>query len=615
MASTAILAIRIVSDASKAAQGIDQTTTKVSKMSRAGDAAGRVLKYGFLAAAAGAVKLTGAAAADEQAQAKLAQSIIKAAGASDSQIAATEKWIEAQGKATGVTDDELRPALAKLVQATHDVGKAQELTALAQDVAVDRGKSLASVSDALAKAQNGQLGGLSRLGVRITKANGETKSLDRITKELAKTYGGAAARAADTAAGRNKILTTRMGELGEKIGAGLLPVMEKLTSAGIASVDWMTKHGTAAKVIIGSAVGLLVVIKALSVATTVSNGIQALSNATWIKSAAVKTADIAVMVAHKTATVASAAATKAAAAAQWLFNAAMAANPIGLIIIAVIALVAAIVIAYKRSETFRNIVQAVGRACATAFGWVIDKVRDLAGWVREKVPPAFARVRAVAIPILKAITTPTRFLISVIITLVKWIVGRWVAAFKIVKAVGVPVLQRIVLGAKIIIGVVAQIVGWVKTRLVAGFKAWQNVAGNVFDRVKAGIGFVIDKVSALATKVRDGLASVFGGLKDKAVGPINAIRDAFSGVYSMVQNAIDAVGWLIDKLQSVPGAGGGIPFVPGVRAMVPGQTTGRGATVINHITVNGILDGEDGARKIEQVLERRARRLGFTEVA
>lgn len=53
--------------------------------------------------------------------------------------------------------------------------------------------------------------------------------------------------------------------------------------------------------------------------------------------------------------------------AQWLLNAALTANPIGIVIVVVAALVAAIVIAYQKSETFRTVVQAVGRAVVEVF--------------------------------------------------------------------------------------------------------------------------------------------------------------------------------------------------------------------------------------------------------
>lgn len=71
--------------------------------------------------------------------------------------------------------------------------------------------------------------------------------------------------------------------------------------------------------------------------------------------------------AHKAATVAS-------TAAQWLLNAALTANPIGLVILAIVALVAVFVVAYKKSETFRRIVDAafrgVQKAASAVWNWI-----------------------------------------------------------------------------------------------------------------------------------------------------------------------------------------------------------------------------------------------------
>jgi len=73
-------------------------------------------------------------------------------------------------------------------------------------------------------------------------------------------------------------------------------------------------------------------------------------------------------------------ATKAWAAAQMILNIAMNANPLGLVIITVAALAAGLVYAYKHSETFRNVVQAMGRGAVAAFGWVVEKGKALVGW-------------------------------------------------------------------------------------------------------------------------------------------------------------------------------------------------------------------------------------------
>ena len=92
--------------------------------------------------------------------------------------------------------------------------------------------------------------------------------------------------------------------------------------------------------------------------------------AAWARNAALAAANTARLVAYVAVTNAVRAATVAWTAVQWLLNAAMAANPIGLVIAIIIALVAAIVIAYQKSETFRAIVDGALRAVGDAALWL-----------------------------------------------------------------------------------------------------------------------------------------------------------------------------------------------------------------------------------------------------
>lgn len=348
MSSSGALIIRFIGDTRDFSRATSTTQKQVSsfgsKVDKAGRMAGRGLAVGLTVGSVALFKATKAAAADEQAQVRLAEVLRKAGGASKSQIAATESWITAQGKATGITDDELRPALARLTAATHDVGKAQKLASLAQDVASGSGKSYKSVTEALAKAQNGNVTGLQRLGIKTTDATGKTKSLQQITKDLAGTYGGSAAKAADTAAGKQKILTTQLSELGEKIGGVVLPAMGKMVDIGLQVTDWVSNHTKLVGILVG-------------VIATFAAGI-------WAASAAIK----AWTVISKLA----AAASKIWAAGQWLLNAALNANPISLVILAIAALVAGVIIAYKKSETFRKIVDAALRGIGIAGKWMWD---------------------------------------------------------------------------------------------------------------------------------------------------------------------------------------------------------------------------------------------------
>jgi phage-related protein len=79
-------------------------------------------------------------------------------------------------------------------------------------------------------------------------------------------------------------------------------------------------------------------------------------------------------------------AAKAWAAAQWLLNAAMTANPIGLVVVAIAALVAGMVIAYQRSQTFRNIVNAAFSAVAAVFMTVVRAAQTLWRWITGGSP-------------------------------------------------------------------------------------------------------------------------------------------------------------------------------------------------------------------------------------
>lgn len=219
--------IRVDTDARSAANELDNLSNKTGRLSGSLKtlAKGALLGVagGLVAAAAGAAKLAQGAIEDEQAAARMAQTFKTAAGATRSQIAATEDWITAQGKAYGVADDDLRPALARLVTATKDVGQAQKLTSLAMDVSAGTGKSLEQVSTALMKAQNGQVSSLSRLGINTKNAAGETISMEEATRRMGETFGGAAKANAETLGGRIERLKLMASEAGESLGARLLP--------------------------------------------------------------------------------------------------------------------------------------------------------------------------------------------------------------------------------------------------------------------------------------------------------------------------------------------------------------------------------------------------------
>ncbi|UUW92669.1 hypothetical protein [Pimelobacter simplex] len=109
-------------------------------------------------------------------------------------------------------------------------------------------------------------------------------------------------------------------------------------------------------------------------------------NSNVIATVRARAATIAKAASEKAATVA----TKAMTAGQWLLNAAMTANPIGLVILAVAGLVAGFVLLYKRSETVRKIVDAVGGALKSAGGWIVDMGKKVGGFMLKWSPLGIA---------------------------------------------------------------------------------------------------------------------------------------------------------------------------------------------------------------------------------
>ena len=302
------LSIPIVSEFD--GKGIDKAIKEFKQLETVGEKAQFAIKKAAVPAAAALTAVAGAlglaakaAAEDEQQQAILANTMQNVVGATDATVAATEDMISAMSRATGTADSELRPAFAALLTGTKNVGEATDALSLAQDIAISTGTDLSTVSDALAKAYAGNMKGLQALSPEMKGLIAEGADLDDVMRTLSDNFGGAAARSAETAAGKFKILKNSLGETQEAIGAALLPVLEKVLPYLQAMADWAQKNPKAFTIIAGTI-------------------------------AAVAAAIVAV-------------------------NIAMSLNPFGLIAIGIGALVVGLTIAYTKFETFRNIVNTV----------------------------------------------------------------------------------------------------------------------------------------------------------------------------------------------------------------------------------------------------------------
>jgi hypothetical protein len=224
------LTLKLLADVDNFTKNLNKADGEVtsfgSKVSDFGKKAGLAFAVAGAAAAAYAGKLlvdgVQSAIADAAAQERLAKTLENVTGATEAQISATEDYITKTSLAFGVTDDELRPSLERLARATGDVQKAQELQTIAINVAAGSGKSLEAVTNAMARAAEGNTASLGKLGIGLSKTELATMSMEQITAKLANTFEGQASVKADTFQGKMDRLKIAFDEGKETVGSFVL---------------------------------------------------------------------------------------------------------------------------------------------------------------------------------------------------------------------------------------------------------------------------------------------------------------------------------------------------------------------------------------------------------
>lgn len=166
-------------------------------------------------------------AADQDAAMKLAKTFDNLGMSFEGAIA--NDYINKLQFSSRVADDELRPALSQLIRTTLDFNEAQKILNTALDVSAGTGMSLESITSALSKAYLGNTTALGRMNIGIGKAEAKTISFDQAMEKLNSRFGGQAAVAADTYAGKLKLLSIASEEARESIGQRLVLALELLS--------------------------------------------------------------------------------------------------------------------------------------------------------------------------------------------------------------------------------------------------------------------------------------------------------------------------------------------------------------------------------------------------
>jgi hypothetical protein len=167
---------------------------------------------------------------DEQAATRLAQSVKNLGLAFETPR--IEEFISQLSKASGVTDDQLRPSMQKLLQTTGSVVKSTELLTQALDISRGSGVDFETVVNDLSMAYVGQTRGLRKYSLGLSQAELKTMSFADVQERLSKQFSGANAAFLETYAGKLSILSTAAGEASEIIGKSLVDSLSILSGEG-----------------------------------------------------------------------------------------------------------------------------------------------------------------------------------------------------------------------------------------------------------------------------------------------------------------------------------------------------------------------------------------------
>ena len=230
MAANTSLAIRIAAifdnkglkQADKGIKGLQSSVKKLAGAAGLGLSTAAVINFGKKAAKA--------FIADEKAANRLAIAVRNLGlGFETPRI---ERYISELSAISGVTDDQLRPSMQKLLQTTGSVAKAQELLTQATDISAGSGVAYETVVNDLSMAYVGQTRGLRKYSLGLSQTELKTMSFTDVQERLNKQFSGANAEYLTTYAGKLQLISTAAGEASEKIGGALVESLVSVFAAG-----------------------------------------------------------------------------------------------------------------------------------------------------------------------------------------------------------------------------------------------------------------------------------------------------------------------------------------------------------------------------------------------
>jgi hypothetical protein len=473
----------------------------------------------------------------------------------------------------------------------------EDLTSRAADLSAMFGTDVTDSVEAMGSAFKGEFDPLEKYGISLKAADvtaramaegyvdasgkvtdaGKAIATQEIIMEQSADAAGTFAKESDTLAGSSQIMTAQMKDAQAQMGQALLPAMVKIMGVITPMVDMFSKYSNILIPIAGIIGGIVLAMKAYEVGQM-----------------AVKVA------------------TTAWTGVQWLLNAAMAANPLGLIVIAIAAVVAGIVLLYTKVDWFRAFVDSAIDGMVSAWNWLKDAIMGVFNWVKDNWPLLLAIITGPIGIAVKLIVDNWDTIKNAVMGVFNWIKNNW------------PLLLAIITGP-FGLAVLAIQRNWdtIKSGVQTAIDAVRNAVSNVANVISQPFQRGVD----LARTAWEGLMTLFRGawnaLNNALSGIANVIKypfeQAINGIKSLWNNTIGRFSFTVPSW--VPGIGGkgwtaprmakgGIVNRPtialigeaGPEAVVPlgrGGGLGLGTTIIN---VYALTANAEVGRKVWEAL-------------
>tara|TARA_R110000868_G_scaffold279524_2_gene539575 strand:+ start:3859 stop:5529 length:1671 start_codon:yes stop_codon:yes gene_type:complete len=553
MAGAANVLIKIGAQTADAVNEIGKVNKALGAQMTAGQKAANAIKKAAVPAGIALAAMGAAAYAAVQKAGDLAETQSKVGVIFGESAKELDKWSKNAPKALGQTQQAALDAAATMATFGKAAGLtggdlvefSTSLTGLSSDLASFYNTDPADAAAAVGAALRGESEPIRKYGILLNDATLKAEALKlgliKTTKEAltpqtkalaaqaailkqSTDAQGDFARTADGAANQQRILKAQIQQLQTELGTALLPAFQAIVSQLGKFASIASENQKVIKV-------LAVVITGLAVAVIGAN----VAMKAWQ----------AIMVIIRAATV-------AYTAVQWALNIALTANPIGLIVLAIAALVTGVIIAYRNSETFRAIVdklfEAIKTGTRTALQFFIDK------WA--------------------AISSGIQFLWDLLKRF-------W------------PILLP----------------GGVFWLAIKSIENRFGIFGTVVDAVKNAFNFLttsIDKVKTAVGDLWEKAQIAFKALKNGIGIYLTPLRIAFDAIYNVVKSIVDLIGKI--RLPSIN--------IPGIGRIGAGSTSFNGtsafgAQTIVNVTINGPVDSDATAREILKVLNQYDRRYNL----